>query len=118
MKKPLTSVGAFCYIGSIENNEEYIMKYLLLALSLMTTTAIASEPPTDYQSFKALSKEEQCTHLPSYQTMYDWITLSSDYDQVKSKIVSDYLYNISKGCILKLQLQVDTMKLEKMERGQ
>ena len=37
MKKPLTSVGAFCYIDSIENNEEYIMKYLLLALSLLAT---------------------------------------------------------------------------------
>ena len=45
MKKPLTSVGAFCYIDSIENNEEYIMKYLLLALSLLATPALAFEEP-------------------------------------------------------------------------
>ncbi|WPJ20821.1 hypothetical protein IJMDGFEA_00059 [Klebsiella phage KP5] len=114
MKKPLTLVGAFCYIGSIENNEEYIMKYLLLALSLLATPALAFEepPPMDKATYDAMSDDEKCEHLPTYQMMSDWLKDSKVDEKFKTKVITQYLYSQNQVCLMTLRIKIRELEYE------
>lgn len=90
------------------------MKYLLLALSLLATPVLAFEepPPMDKATYDAMSDDEKCEHLPTYQMMSDWLKDSKVDEKFKTKVITQYLYSQNQVCLMTLRIKVRELEYE------